>query len=329
MKFKFLILFFCAGLISFPALSQDSISHDKILVRVYSNFKKGILKDDLTSSFEIRRVYLGYKGKLDEHFSAEVKLDIGSPDDLSQYSLIRRYAYFKTASVSYQKNRIAAWFGLFDMQQFKLQENFWGYRYIYKSFQDEHKFGPSADIGAGIKYKICERISAELVFSNGEGNRNSFNNDFIKQGIGITLSPLKNFTFRMYYDYIFSVEPQSTISVFSGYQTTDYRIGAEYNFRKNHRFQLNQDLDGYSFYGTYIINDKWEIFGRYDILNSNLIPEQTIPWNIFNDGTSIITGCQFNPAQGLNVSLNYQDRYSRAKNGTDLAYIFLNVQFDL
>ena len=329
MKKRILLCLSGLLMVMHTAYSQTKEVDKRVFLRVYSNIKKGLTKDDLHTSFEIRRVYIGYKGNINDFFQAEVKFDIGSPDDLSQFSLIRRYAYFKTAALTYKKDRLTGWFGLFDMQQFKLQEDFWGYRYIYKSFQDENKFGPSADIGAGIKYYLSDKISADFVFSNGEGYRDYAHNNFIKNGIGVSYNPVEPFSFRVYYDFIYSEIYQSSFSLFAGYKQQDYRLGTEYNFKKNNRFVDNNLLHGFSFFGTYILDSKWEIFARYDRLTSNLTEGQETPWNIYNDGTSIISGIQYIPSRDIRFSLNYQDKYSLAKNGPDRAYIYFNVQFDL
>ncbi len=78
----------------------------KVTGRIFANFYTGIAKGDKTSAFEVRRAYLGYKTQISRDFTAEVKLDIGSPNDLSEYSRIRRYAYFKTAALYYQHGKV-------------------------------------------------------------------------------------------------------------------------------------------------------------------------------------------------------------------------------
>ncbi len=299
------------------------------ILKVYSNFHLGLTSADRSTAFEVTRVYLGYKHAISDNFDAEVKLDIGSPEDLSEYSLIRRYAYFKGASLSYHKDRLNAWFGLFDMMEFKVQENFWGYRYIFKSFQDEYKFGPSADIGAGVGYKFCSFLEADLVVSNGEGYKNLQTDNSYKTGIGITLHPSTEVTLRLYYDFNHKDITQSTYSFFAGYNPGKYRLGAEYNLQKNFAFVNAHDLQGYSFYGTYIMSDSWEVFGRYDWLNSSLSPNENIPWNLNRDGSAIISGIQYRPVAGINISLNYQDWYSYAKNGADKSFLFVNLEFKL
>jgi len=301
----------------------------KSIIKVFGNFHKGITEDDRSTAFEIKRVYLGYKHNIDDHFSAEVKLDIGSPEDLSEYSLIRRYAYFKTASLTYRKNNLTIWSGLFDMRMFKEQESFWGYRYIYKSFQDEYKFGSSADIGVGARYKFNRFLSADLTITNGEGYKNLQADNSYRTGAGLSLYPNENSIFRLYYDFLHNDITQSTYSAFIAYRFENFRIGAEYNYEQNYNLINNHDLFGYSIYGTYIFNEKWEVFGRYDKLSSSIDDSENLPWNIYKDGSAIISGIQFHPTAGVKLSLNYKDWYSFAANGPNRSFIFLNIEFKI
>jgi len=312
-----------------PCSGQETALKGTPSLRVFSNFKKGITESDPSSAFEVRRVYLGYSGAINEHFSADVKLDIGSPEDLSQYSLIRRYAYFKSAGLNYKKGRLNAYFGLFDMQQFKTQEQFWGYRYIAKSFQDEYKFGPSADLGAGIKYQINDFLEVDATISNGEGYNNLQADDNYNKGFGLTFKNKQGVIIRGYYDFIKKETLQNDLVLFAGYQNSLFKLGGEYNRKFNSSFLSDHDLLGYSFYGTYFLNDKWEVFGRYDILRSNKAESDNQPWNLARDGSAVISGLQYKPVKGVYMSLNYQDWVSIAKNGTDKAFLYFNLQFEL
>lgn len=309
--------------------AQKASEEGQEILKVYANYEHGLTEADKSTAFEIRRVYLGYKKPLDEYFTAEVKLDIGSPEDLSQYSLIRRYAYFKTAALSYSRDRVQAWFGLFDMQQFKVQEDFWGYRYIYKSYMDEYKFGPSADIGAGISYQLSKLVSADLVISNGEGYKSLQADDTYKTGIGITLKPYSGLLFRAYYDYIHIGALQSTFAGFCGYSNERFRVAGEYIFRTNQSFLDKHHLYGYSVYGTWIFSEKIEAFARYDRLNSNIFSNESLPWNLYNDGSAIISGIQYQPASKVKFALNYQDWFPFAANAPNTSYIYLNLEFKI
>ncbi len=299
------------------------------ILKVFANYHQGITDNDRSTAFEIKRIYLGYRQKLDQHFSAEVKLDVGSPEDLSQFSLIRRYAYFKTAALYYNREKITVYMGLFDMKQFGLQEDIWGYRYLYKSFQDEYKYGPSADIGAGVTYRINDFISTDLVISNGEGYKNLQSDDIFKFALNTTIYFPGNIYLKMYVDQMRKNISQRTYSLFLGTVKEKYRLGAEYNYRENDYFIQSHNLKGISVFGTYIFNKKWEIYARYDKLNSNLTTDSEFPWNINNDGSAIISGLQYIATNGVKFSFNYRDWYSFAANGPDKAFLYLNLEFKL
>lgn len=298
-----------------------------VFAKINSNFHIGLTNCDHNSAFEITRAYLGYRHNFDTHFSATIKLDIGSPNDDSQYSLLRRYAYFKTAALTYKKNKLTINFGLIDLYQFKLQERFWGYRYIYKSFQDEYKFGSSADIGANIQYKINDNISVDGTICNGEGYKSLQNDNTYKQAFGTTISLLNNFTFRFYCDFTTKSETESTFSSFIGYKTDRYNFAAEYSYRNNNDFRKNYNHSGYSIYGSYNITDNINLFARFDRIESNILINFENPWDLNKDGSAIISGIQYTPINRIKIALNYQDWYPLAQNIENYKYIYLNVEF--
>ena len=86
---------------------------------------------------------------------------------------------------------------------------------------------------------------------------------------------------------------------------------------------------GLSFYLAYDINDRFELFGRYDHLLSNILPEYSKPWNLVEDGSAIIAGIQFHPIQQVKFALNYQDWVPSAANMNNSSYIFLNLEVKL
>jgi len=54
----------------------------------------------------MQRAYIGYEYHLNENFYTQIKLDIGSPENISEFARIRRYAYFKNTMLRYKKNRM-------------------------------------------------------------------------------------------------------------------------------------------------------------------------------------------------------------------------------
>jgi hypothetical protein len=301
----------------------------KPIVKIYSNFHTGLNKNDLSTAFEIRRVYLGYKYQLDDNFSGEVKLDVGSPNDESSFSRLRRYAYFKTANLQYNKNKLTIKFGLISLYQFKLQEKFWSKRYIYKSFQDEHDFGDAADIGAGIKYQIHQNLSLDFIISNGEGYKKLQSDRTYKEAIGLTFVPNNIFKFRLYYDVLHKQVYQSSFASFVGIEFEDYKLGLEYNQKVNQEFQKGYMQHGFSTYFSWYILPKLQLFGRYDRLTSNIVVEEEIPWNIAHDGTAVIIGIEFHPLEQVKIALDYQDWYPWAMNKDNRSYLYLNLKYSL
>ena len=87
-------------------------------------------------------------------------------------------------------------FGLIGLEQFNVQEKFWRYRYIMKSFQDEYKFGSSADMGILGKYKFTKWLSADITISNGEGYKKLNGDNKYRYAVGATILPVKNLTIR-------------------------------------------------------------------------------------------------------------------------------------
>jgi hypothetical protein len=325
-RISFLLLLASACLQLFAQSEYVEPPPGTVSAKIYTHFNYSLDSENPSTAFEIKRAYFGYKRDLDNYFSAEVKLDIGSIDDDSEYALIRRYAYFKNAYLSYSRGNVKTWFGLMDMLQFKVQEKFWGYRYLYKSFMDEYSFGSSADLGAGLEYSPAKWITGDLVFSNGEGYKALQFDKIYRIGGGLTLVPVKGLTLRGYYTIHTSESHQMIFSGFVGYRLEKFRMAAEYNHQLNFNFNEGYERYGYSIYSTYSFSDKWEIFARYDQLYSNVLPEEEVPWNLAKDGSAIIGGVQFTPIPYVHLALNYQDWVEYAQNGSSEPFLFLNIE---
>lgn len=301
----------------------------KVSAKIFSNFHTYINNGSNPLAFEITRAYLGYENKFSKRFEANVKLDIGSPEDLSEFSKIRRYAYFKNAYLKFNYERLTSYFGIIDLMHFKLQENFWAHRYIEKSFNDRYRFGNTADLGWLVNFDWTKWLSADFTIMNGEGYTNLQNDNTLKAGAGVTVIPVKNLTTRLYFDYTSKSTDQSTLATFIGYAFPGkYSIGAEYNYRFNDNHKEDYDKYGYSVYGSYNFFKKLQIFGRYDKLSSNMPDETTIPWNLTEDGSSIIGGVEYSPVKQVKIALDYQDWFPYAQNEDNEQLIYLNLEIN-
>lgn len=294
---------------------------------VYTHFFASLDSD--LSAFEVSRAYLGYKYKISEEFTANIKLDIGSINDESQYALIRRYTYFKNACLNYKKNKLNINVGLIDLSQFKIQEKFMDQRYIYKSFQDQYKLGSSADIGISGNYEFNKYILVDITLMNGEGYKDFQSDNSYKYGAGLTIKPFDGLLLRLYYDHSKKCINQSTYSAFVGYEYKKLgKIGFEYSTQINNNFYENQDFGGYSGFLHLNLTDKLGVFGRYDKLMSNRVFISDVNvWNYNNDGQLVLTGLQFKLHEKIRVSGNVQFWIPENVDEDMRKFLFVNLEF--
>ena len=254
--------------------------------KVYSHFRSSLNSQD--NAFDVTRAYLGFESHITEAYTITLKLDIGSPEDLSEFSRIKRYAYFKNAALTYKNNDLTLNFGIIDMLQFKIQEKFWDHRYLFKSFMDEYRFGSSADIGVQGIYKVNNWFTGDLTFSNGEGYTKLQADNSFKTGFGATFLPIKGLTVRLYYSFIGKDGVvQSTPSLFVGYTISSFKIGGEFNYRINDDNVENHNKWGYSFYSMYNFAKKWEIFATrlIDYIHNHICPKIALEQMVRNESS--------------------------------------------
>ncbi len=297
---------------------------------IFANFHRGISKASSdNSAFELVRAYLGYEHFLSPEFSARLTLDIGSPDDISPFSKLRRYAYFKYAYGEYQKEKLTIQFGLIGTLHYKLQEKLWERRYMRKAFADEFRLGPSADLGTSAVYTFNNKWEADFTIMNGEGFSRLQMDDKFKFAAGLTFD-LDKITNRLYIDYMHNEVSQVSYCWVTSYtHTKNLNLVFEYNYQQNHNLAKNRDLYGYSLYGKFNIHPQYQLFSRFDMLKSNLAKSANIPWNLPGDGSALIAGLQYTPVKGIKMALNYQDWVPRAANLPSNSYIFLDMEIRL
>ena len=312
----------CIGI---SASAQDTSKEEpkgKAIVQVFGNFHSGFGAENDDRGFELERSYLGYEYNFGKGLSAKAVMDIGKSSDVSDY---QRMAYIKNAMVSWKKGNLTLNGGLISTTQFNFQEKFWGYRYIMKSFQDEYKFGSSADLGLSLAYKFTDWLSADAIIVNGEGYKKIQKNDGLNYGLGVTLTPVKGFHIRLYGGLNENNEQKEknivNIATFVGYKTSNFMIGAEYNRMWNASYKDGADQNGYSIFTSVKLSKKADLYARYDDLSSK------DDWNIAKDESAAILGAQFKLGKYVKIAPNFRMSMPKA-DGVDNDYsAYINCYF--
>ena len=303
MKTKVILagLLACIGI---TAQAQDVKTEEpkgKAIVQVFGNFHTGFGAENDDRGFELERSYFGYEYNFGNGLSAKAVMDIGKSSDVSDY---QRIAYIKNAMVTWKKGGLTLNGGLISTTQFNFQEKFWGYRYIMKSFQDEYKFGSSADLGISAAYKFADWVSADAIIVNGEGYKKVQKNDGLNYGLGVTLTPVKGFQIRLYGGLNESgVEGKKDIAnlaAFVGYKHEKFTIGAEYNQMWNASYTDGADQNGYSIFASAKLSKIADIYARFDDLYSKN------DWNIKKDECAAILGAQFKLGKYVKIAPNFR-----------------------
>ena len=317
-----------AGLIacmSITAQAQDAKTEEpkgKAIVQVFGNFHTGFGTENDDRGFELERSYLGYEYKLDKNLTVKGVMDIGRSSDVSDY---HRMAYIKNAMISWKTGNLTLNGGLISTTQFNFQEKFWGYRYIMKSFQDQYKFGSSADLGISVTYKFADWLSADAIIVNGEGYKKVQKNDGLNYGLGTTLTPAKGLQIRLYGGLNESGEQGKenivNMAAFVGYKSDKFTIGAEYNKMWNASYKKGQDQYGYSVFASTKLDKKTEVYARFDDLYSK------DDWNKAKDEQAAILGAQFKLGKYVKIAPNFRMSMPKA-DGLDNRYsAYINCYF--
>ena len=312
----------CMGI---TAQAQDTKSGEpkgKAIVQVFGNFHTGFGAENNDRGFELDRSYLGYEYKLGNGLSVKGVMDIGKSSDVSDY---QRIAYIKNAMVSWKTGNLTLNGGLISTIQFNFQEKFWGYRYIMKSFQDQYKFGSSADLGISATYQFANWISADAIIVNGEGYKRLQKNDGLNYGLGVTLTPVKGLQIRLYGGLNESGEDGkkdiANLAAFVGYKHEKFTIGAEYNQMWNASFKDDAGQNGYSIFASAKLSQVTNLYARFDNLYSQN------DWNISKDESAAILGAQFKVGKYVKIAPNFRMSMPKADGANNSYTAYVNCYF--
>ena len=329
-KIKFILTIFII-FIGFEIYSQQN--KGKVSTRVYWNFNKDFTKDaPRKNAFEIKRAYFGYEYRINDNISSKLTFDVGKNSSGSDYTV-----FLKIAQLDWKiKNNLKLSIGMIGNKQFKFQESIWGYRYMYKTFQDENKFGSSADLGVNAEIKLSDKINLNLFALNGEGYKNvQDDNGFIKIGGNLIYEFDNGFSAKIYYDSQPSIENFNLVNTgyFIGYEKEKTRIGLEYNEMLNGKTykdpSKDHSLSGFSGYISQTLSKNATIFFRYDSLGSNILSGSLDAWNSGKDGNLMILGFEHVVTKGFKLNLNYRNYNYNDTSINNKSMVFINAEIKI
>lgn len=321
-----------AGLMALPVSAgvqgekrkKEDTKKGKAIITVFSDFHSGFGAANDDRGFDLDRAYIGYQYSLPHGLQLKAVMDFGQSDHVEDY---QRIGYIKNAMVSWKHGKWTLNGGLITTTQFKTQEDFWGKRYVMKSFQDQYKFGSSADLAVSAAYEFNQYVSADVILANGEGYKRVQVKNGLQYGAGVTLKPEKGLVVRLYGSYNEASEDGqkgiANMAAFAGYKYKAFSVAVEYNYQTNASYVDNQDQSGVSAYATIRCNKNIALFGRWDCLMSKA------DWNLDDDGMAGVAGAEFKVGKYIKLAPNFRIWSPKRSGMKNACYAYLNASFSL
>lgn len=309
----------CVGVVT---AQQADAPKGKAIINVFGNFHTGFGAENDVRGFAMDRSYFGYQYDMGGGLSFKAVMDVGRSSDVED---LHRIAYIKNAQVSWKRDRLTLHGGLISTTSFKVQEDFWGYRYMKMVLQDYYKFASSADLGLSVAYKFADWVSGDAIVTNGSGYKKLQVNEGLLYGMGFTFKPVEGLTLRLFGSLNEGEEQGdeniSVYALFAGYKHEKFSLGAEWNMMQNAKNVADADLSGVSFYTTVKLGGRVDAFARYDNIWSK------DDWNIAQDESTYMAGVEIRPCKYVKIAPNL--RYHDLKNSElkDKTYLYVSCFF--
>ncbi|MBQ2374278.1 MAG: hypothetical protein II299_04130 [Alistipes sp.] len=315
--FVILLFFTCSAIAQTPDTAKG-----EFIIKVFSNFHTGFGAANNDRGFAMDRSYFGYQYSVGNGLSFKAVMDVGQSSNVND---LQRIAFIKNAQVSWKKERLTLHGGLISTTSFKVQEDFWGYRYMKMVLQDYYKFASSADLGLSAAYKFADWISGDVIVVNGEGYKKLQVNDGLQYGAGLTIKPIKNLTLRLYGSLNEggndNAEDIGIYAFFAGYKHEKFSLGAEWNMMQNAKNVTDANLEGVSVYSTVKLSGMVNAFARYDNIWSKN------DWNISKDESTYMAGVEIRPCQYIKIAPNFRYHDAKSPMVKDTYYLYLSCFF--
>jgi hypothetical protein len=237
------------------------------------------------SSFDFRRIYLGYDYEISKTFSASVLTAYEGSQNVSDGS---RGLYIKAANLKWKNifHNADLVIGQSSTPTFATtSEPVWGYRSLEKTIMDMHKIGGSNDLGISLQGKFNDAGDYGYTVMIGNGSGAKVESDkykklygdvwgkFLDKKIIVDLGADNEMSQHSPYQ-----KSKTTFKAFLAYQTTAFTVGAEMftQIQKNNTIYTNSsavkdttnaNASGISVFAKGVITPKLSFVVRYDYFN--------------------------------------------------------------
>ncbi len=257
--------------------------------RIFSDYTYTL--ENQENQFDIRRVYLNFRGDIHQNVSYRVTTDAGLTE--TGYTLFLKYALFNW-SPSHMED-LNVHFGMIPTSTFEVQKRTWGLRYVDKTIFNRNRIVSSADIGIRLDKEINNIIHLSALISNGEGYKNPEANKYkqvhLRGVVGQSdLSTETGYNIGGYasYERISASTNKLVYIFFAGLHHQNLWLGGEIG----HVSQQSDRILG-SIYGRYAVSGNSQIFLRTDVIDSS-----------GNRQISLFAGCEYQVVENLNFAPN-------------------------
>ena len=338
MKCKWFILLLIIPYISNSQNTSIYVKKDRPyygFAQIFCDFRYGFNSDfKPQAAFEFNQGIIGYFHQLSDNLSGRIIYDVtrtthifeitdtaGNALDYSYFEGSKYTAFLKMAEIKWDINQTFTFrIGqLLNTQYLTFIDRFWGYRYIDVTFQEKYRLGMPADFGAQLDVKIKDKFVNQFSVVNGEGpfRHQDLNGKFVYSN-NIQVYPTDKITLKLYADYAPTPDTgetktdRYTFAGFAGIKTDRYRIGAEFSYVNNYGYVKDVMYYGLSFFGSAVLNDKFQVLARFDHLTLDIPAD-------FENTDYYLVGFQYEPVSQFTSAITFR-YYSKG----ELPFVYFN-----
>ncbi|MBU0573186.1 MAG: hypothetical protein ABIJ26_08430 [Candidatus Margulisiibacteriota bacterium] len=331
-------------------VKDDSGKSASVSGRAYISYTNDLKDNGAPSAFDISRVYLDVKKKLDRGADARFTTDIAresllkdtSGKTATYYYVYLKYAYFGLNNIPLSEflplgvpYSLTLRVGQSATHWIDYMQNYWTFRYVAKTMTDHYKLFTSADLGVAALGSLdlallgvpgLGQINYHATFMNGSGYKEAEGN------------PEKNFAIRL--DSVPYSYNSGKVTVGLGAYAQDVSINGgdndglfkslnlmaawDFSFPGNGRlfteYARATKIEGLSAGGQYEFLPDWVVFGRIDSYDKDMSKSgDTYGLNIY--------GVEYKWGKNIRLALDYQNETQKGADKTKILALHSEVKW--